>query len=246
MLDTIHQIQRESIETKKLLDRKRLITPDVIKGIRLKMQLSPPEFGRLFGVKEGTVKRWELGTAFPSVAHCRKILEMLALEPQNRVMRLRICRQCGVGFLGGPHAWYCPDCRIQRQREAELRHKKNGTKRPLGSIDTCQRCGKEYVVTGVNQKYCPECAYEAVREVDRVASRAWNQAHKDTYYPAKNANRRAGPKKCVVCGKMFLPNGSPTICCSDECRSERKKQRQRKADQKRSQIKKERKTDQPK
>ena len=32
---------------------------------------------------------------------------------------------------------------------------------------------------------------QGVLEADRPASRAWNQAHKDTYYPAKNAKRNA-------------------------------------------------------
>lgn len=62
--------------------------------------------------------------------------------------------------------------------------------RPLGSTDKCIRCGKEYTVDSARQKYCPDCAYEAVRAVDRPASRAWNQANKETYYPSRNEKRR--------------------------------------------------------
>ena len=54
----------------------------------------------------------------------------------------------------------------------------------------CRQCGAVFQ-GGPRAWYCPECAYDAVREVDRPASRAWNQAHKDTYYPAKNAKRNA-------------------------------------------------------
>ena len=76
--------------------------------------------------------------------------------------------------------------------EADARKRKKGRKaaRPLGGIDKCTVCGKEYVVKSGRQKYCPDCAYEAVRKVDRPASRAWNQANKETYYPARNEKRR--------------------------------------------------------
>ena len=108
------------------------------------------------------------------------------------VVKPRICRQCGAVFDGGPRAWYCPACRLVRSREADARKRKKGRKaaRPLGGIDKCTVCGKEYVVKSGRQKYCPDCAYEAVRKVDRPASRAWNQANKETYYPARNEKRR--------------------------------------------------------
>lgn len=107
------------------------------------------------------------------------------------VVKDRVCRQCGAVFPGGPRAWYCPSCRRERQREASRRHKANGTSRALGSTDLCMVCGKPYTVNSGQQKYCPDCAYDAVRAVDRQASRAWNHAHKDTYYPTKNAKRKA-------------------------------------------------------
>ena len=107
------------------------------------------------------------------------------------VVKDRTCRQCGAVFSGGPRAWYCPACRSVRAKEADRRRKASGIARPLGSTDICTVCGKPYVVRSSRQKYCPDCAYEAVRAVDRPASRAWNQAHKATYYPARNAKRNA-------------------------------------------------------
>lgn len=107
------------------------------------------------------------------------------------VVKDRTCRQCGAVFSGGPRAWYCPACRSVRAKEADRRRKASGIARPLGSTDICTVCGKPYVVRSSRQKYCPDCAYEAVRAVDRPASRAWNQAHKATYYPARNAKRKA-------------------------------------------------------
>lgn len=108
------------------------------------------------------------------------------------VVKDRICRACGATFLGGPRAWYCPVCRQERGKEAAKRFRQKGrvADRPLGSTDKCVRCGKEYVVNSARQKYCPDCAYDAVREVDRIASKAWNQSHKDQYYPDRNAKRR--------------------------------------------------------
>ena len=108
------------------------------------------------------------------------------------VVRPRTCRQCGATFEGGPRAWYCPACRELRRREAQAKYREKGRKanRPLGSVDKCVRCGAGYVVKSARQKYCPDCAYDGVREADRPMSRAWNQAHKDVYYPAQNAKRR--------------------------------------------------------
>ena len=112
----------------------------------------------------------------------------------------RTCRQCGTIFPGGPRAWYCPVCREARQKEASARFRAKGRipQRAIGSVDKCTRCGKEYIVNSARQKYCPECAYEGVREADRPASRKWNQDHKATYYPAKNAKRNAQRKEDPV------------------------------------------------
>lgn len=109
------------------------------------------------------------------------------------VVKPRVCRQCGAVFDGGPRAWYCPACRTERTRDANRRYRAKGRKadRTLGSTDKCVRCGQDYIVKSSRQKYCPSCAYEAVREADRPMSRAWNQAHKETYYPDRNAKRRA-------------------------------------------------------
>lgn len=29
----------------------------------------------------------------------------------------RICKECGIKFSGGPRAWYCPNCRKERQKK---------------------------------------------------------------------------------------------------------------------------------
>lgn len=129
-------------------------------------------------------------------------------------IRPRTCRECGVTFDGGPRAWYCPSCRAVRQKEAAARYRKNGVDRPLGSIDHCTVCGKEYVVKSGRQRYCPECADDAVRQQDRMASRRWNA--ENNFYKKRSQQPRSGQKVCVICGKPISP-GTPRITCSDEC-----------------------------
>lgn len=107
------------------------------------------------------------------------------------VVKDRVCRECSTVFQGGPRAWYCPSCREIRKKESLRKHRLNGTSRPLGSTDLCIVCGAPYIVNSSRQKYCKSCSYDAIRAVDRPASRAWNHDHKDTYYPAKNAKRNA-------------------------------------------------------
>lgn len=78
----------------------------------------------------------------------------------------RICRTCGKSFKGGPRAWYCPDCREERQKEREAKYRRGEPKRHLGSIDKCLICGKEYTVESGLQKYCPDCQPEMHRKID--------------------------------------------------------------------------------
>lgn len=135
---------------------------------------------------------------------------------KKSVMRIRVCRECGREFLGGPRAWYCPECRAERQRETNARCKRSGAQRPLGSVDKCAVCGKEYVVKSGLQKYCPECAREAVRSIDRKQSIEWQQ--KNTTPEQRKTQRKAATAeiKCVICGKMFVPTFT-SLTCSKEC-----------------------------
>ena len=140
-----------------------------------------------------------------------------AKSKMSNIMRERICQQCGCTFTGGPRAWYCPNCRADRRKAASRRHKRNGTKRPIGSTDICQVCGKEYVVTSARCKYCPDCAKDAVRAVDREQSKAWNHANID--YAKQRAQRHAAAAKipCAICGKLFVPGAGGPVTCSAEC-----------------------------
>lgn len=153
-------------------------------------------------------------------------------------MRTRICCDCGNAFVGGPRAWYCPECRSERERERKKRYNTYGYARKLGSTDTCQRCGKEYIVRGGKQKYCVECSKIAIMEIDRKQGLEWYKKNADTYNPIRYERRKIGNRKCAICGREFDPRGTALKVCSPECRSIRKREWQRKADAKRSGRKK--------
>lgn len=154
-----------------------------------------------------------------------------AQAKRDTVVRQRVCRQCGAVFPGGPRAWYCPSCRRERQTAANLRHKQSGTNRPLGSTDCCERCGNPYTVNSSRQKYCPDCAMEAVAEKTRPHKRAYNAERSDQFH-ARRRELQRGAKVCVICGRPILAD-TATVTCSPGCAAERRRLSQETADYKR-------------
>lgn len=108
--------------------------------------------------------------------------------PNN--MRPRSCRTCGIVFDGGPRAWYCPNCRIARFKGRKRKYQTSGAIRPLGSKDHCIVCKKEYMVKSGNQKYCPDCADSAIREIDRRQGLEWYKKNADIYNALRNESRK--------------------------------------------------------
>jgi uncharacterized Zn ribbon protein/predicted nucleic acid-binding Zn ribbon protein len=179
------------------------------------------------------------GTTFKAPSYDIYMCPSCAAEIRsNSVMRTRTCQTCGTSFLGGPRAWYCPACRAERkksQRKAYDNARKNKTIRPLGSIDICQNCGKEYVVKSGGQIYCPDCADNVVRKKVNAHKRKYMQENKEKFAPHK-AEMRSNGWICAVCGKVF-DKDSPTVTCSEECAKKLKKINQDKADIKRGKRK---------
>ena len=143
---------------------------------------------------------------------------------KKTTVRDRVCRQCGKVFPGGPRAWYCPECRKVRTREQNIRHKRAGAARPLGSVDKCESCGREYIVNSGLQRYCPQCAAGKYREADREQSKAWNAANTTPERRKEERNAAKAEIPCAVCGKLFTPVGVAATC-SPECRRQLTKQR---------------------
>lgn len=150
-------------------------------------------------------------------------------------LRKRRCRECGSAFMGGPRAWYCPKCRQERRKEASRLHKlrkKEGQTRILGETYTCEICGQEYILRGPHQRYCPECAPCAVKEVDAAQGMAYYRANSEGINSARATRRQEAERPCLWCGKMF--SGRPhKRFCSEDCEECARRYRQQKADAKR-------------
>lgn len=132
----------------------------------------------------------------------------------------RICRECDRSFKGGPRAYFCPDCRVERKRELwrrYVRNKRAGNVRTLGSTDKCERCGKDYTVKGGLQRFCPECQPIHAAEHDRRTSIEFYHENKERINPPRNERRRVGVRNCDWCGKEYRRTNR-SLTCSDECR----------------------------
>lgn len=147
---------------------------------------------------------------------------------QDSVVRSRVCRQCGKQFQGGPRAWYCPECREIRRKESAARRAKTGTVRPLGSVDVCEICGVEYIVNSARQRYCKNCADEAVRQNVNPKKAIYAQENK-ARLKDQQKERRTDRNVCVVCGAVFHAS-TATVTCSESCATELRKLRQRESD----------------
>ncbi len=114
------------------------------------------------------------------------------------------CKQCGDSFMGGPRSLYCPTCKKTRGKVRSknyYKRKKDGSYRPVGSIDKCVSCGFEYIVSSAAQKYCPECKLM--------------QTKRNTSGDSSRPSR----KICKKCGVSFETAGKHTLYC-ESCRAE--------------------------
>lgn len=132
----------------------------------------------------------------------------------------RVCRECGHSFKGGPRAYYCPACRVERKKEAKRQYEARarlGTQRKLGSKDKCERCGIDYTVESGLQRFCPECQPIHNAEYDRMTALDFYHDNKERINPPRKLKRRKNSNICVMCGNVFEPiNGSTT--CSPKCK----------------------------
>ncbi len=172
------------------------------------------------------------GKLFYGSTDCYYCPECAKIKRSDTVVKIRTCQDCDVKFFGGPRARRCPDCASKAQSETTRRFKKRGKAvRPLGSIDKCVICGKEYTVVSGRQKYCSDiCQRKGVLE--------WQKEHKKGYNKAsgqdakKQERRKQAQKICVYCLRAFASDKSTNLC-SDYCRGEQKKLKQCLADIKR-------------
>lgn len=102
--------------------------------------------------------------------------------------------------------------------------KRQGESRKLGDIDKCEVCGKEYIITGSLQKYCKECAAEAIAAIDREQALKWLKDNKDNEKRRRDRKDATATIKCVVCGNLFMPSIGGNVTCSPECAQKYRKQ----------------------
>lgn len=92
------------------------------------------------------------------------------------------CKRCGKRYKAGINkAGFCPECRIERQKErnaAYLERKYNGKSRYIGDTDSCARCGKQFVIKTGSQKLCPDCIAKGVN----LAKSKSNTAYRNKTY----------------------------------------------------------------
>lgn len=159
----------------------------------------------------------ECGKAFSGSRDAHYCPECAKKRKQESVIRKRICADCGAEFMGGPRARRCPKCANLAIRARERKE----TVRPLGSIDKCAVCGKEYVVNGGRQKYCS-------RECEKIGIAKWAKENRVGYHVKSGQNlkkmerRKKQTKICVYCLRKFH-SSTATRYCSDYCRDENRK-----------------------
>ena len=153
--------------------------------------------------------------------------ECSAEAKKNSVIRERICKNCGVAFLGYPRSFYCPACAIERRKQ-KRRERGNRPYRPLGSVDICANCGKEYVVKSGLQRYCPECAEKVVAEKIKAHKREYMADNKEKSQ-ARKSETRGKRYVCVICGKEYEKH-TTEVTCSPECHKEYTRRKQNIAD----------------
>ena len=126
----------------------------------------------------------------------------------------RFCKECNKEFVGGPRAWYCPECREKRKKVAKKEYeerKRKGQSREIGSIYKCEICEKPYILMGSLQRYCPDCAPDAIKEIDKKQGLEYYNKNKQKINPSRNQKRRKDIY-CKVCGEKILGSNTQTLC----------------------------------
>ena len=164
----------------------------------------------------------------------------MRIQQPGTTLMPQVCTICGIKYMGGPTAMYCPTCRAEKSKEYSRRSKERqraGKAIVLGeTVGICAKCGEKFIYQGALQKYCKGCAEEAMRENDRLKSRGWlkrtTEKHGRQYADERNASKRVPTKHCKDCGAS-LAGMQPNREYCDDCQPVRVRYRQYIADIKR-------------
>lgn len=101
--------------------------------------------------------------------------------------------------MGYPKSKRCPDCQRNADRARDRQIKASGPVRRIGDTDICVICGKPYVICGGLQRYCPDCAPEAVRKrvnaTKRAYAKSWSEQHTEYRKEMRNSGRKKEEKQ---------------------------------------------------
>lgn len=78
----------------------------------------------------------------------------------------------------------------------------------------CSYCGKEFLATTGNRKYCSkECQTKA--QIERQMAAYWKKKEK----------KEPAAKKCAFCGGEFMPKNERRVYCCEECTKKAQKKK---------------------
>lgn len=146
-------------------------------------------------------------------------------DKKARLYREKACIDCGLVVRMHIKSKRCSACQADADRRNDREHKQakaRGHTRLIGSMDICQKCGKPYKVEGGRQRYCKDCAPEAVLANVREAAK---QRYTITYAtPESKAIRQEKrhvewqvERMCKQCGNKFIPIYPRQVCCCPAC-----------------------------
>ena len=152
-------------------------------------------------------------------------------DKKEKLYREKACIDCGLVVrmhIRSKRCRACQDAADNRNEQAYRKARAAGNIRPIGSVDLCQKCGMEYTVCSGAQRYCPDCAGDAVAENVRALARGrYAKAYATPEAKeARQEKRRTdwqGVRYCLECGAAFTPAHPRQVCCSNGCREQRRK-----------------------
>lgn len=110
-------------------------------------------------------------------------------------MRTMVCRDCGAAYIGSKNSQYCESCRNRRDSDCRSRYYENVSVsagiRKIGSQDTCQVCGKPYIIRHGTQKYCSgDCSAKARVEKQKEYQANYYKTNKKTITEKRKSSKR--------------------------------------------------------
>ena len=120
---------------------------------------------------------------------------------QQNKKKLQTCPICHKEFDKKGNRKYCSECK------SKYSYPKNKKREPI----KCKNCGKEFIKTGSNQKYCStKCKQRYYYHNPSIHAKKYKKTK-------NNQNTTIQPKKCKTCGEEFIPTDLRQKYCSINC-----------------------------